>query len=874
VCVLSKLSKLVETLKDLLVFFSHHYFKKQQAMKPRQRNILVAVAITAGVVAVVVAIVLYTVVKYRNDHNKSKFVKLLSGPFSVDWTKLGFPQLSKEQARMWLSLGSQIVDALPTRFDGSVNKSYSGSDTRPSPYYQLMKNDISKTPLTCSSNDLTRAQFLAYFKAVYPHATRFENLTTAQLQGAYRTLKWFYVVSPEDQPDGGFNGAYWKDRIVAGNDHDANTGCTTTTARANMGLLFDEIRVGGSKGAKSSKNFWGQFVFLESHQASMRRGCRNTRQVLEQQPSWLTNGQAWRYGNGGFPEFSYVETSQFPEEHALSSSKGQQNKGYGFPTACDAAGVVSNKAAGAQWFHCMPGYKGNCTDLTKPLYQPPFDSADWGPKYQGPKKPIWLYFDKGFGLFRNMGRIIYSYSYMDFFLNAPKGLGWSYFTFAGREHDINDPVYSMKLILEYLSRTAAVPASCTDTTTDPKNPKKYTGPVDPRTGGPGLGYCVSPCCGMPGAESCTSKACMSVCCTQEDIEKGKSIGTKRSVDKQVAALMGVASFWAPYTATTTAPSSWPAACVKTNATPAPVYATRKLGETHGVDNRYLVTGWVNGHFYGFPKGDCLCSADEYRKGECFSSSSSKYVTSAGKLPQNCSSCNAYRGDGIAGVDPETGDIIYGKVFSEKNPLRYYDFNGKLLYETWGGKPLAMDEETALALVAEFYSCGDTGAESANYNWPFGCYFAYGQDLGGPGKYACTQAANANPGYAVTTWHFTATPLSYDSETMPAYDYEIMLNQVNQGDFMPEGTAECAMAVSLDVTASDDDLRTWACSNMGSTGGYVMVDSPAGRTAVPFKGTDMGVSNYTTLDPPTFYYDKPNTFSGKSNVLNAKSYCTG
>lgn len=81
-----------------------------------------------------------------------------------------------------------------------------------------------------------------------------------------------------------------------------------------------------------------------------------------------------------------------------------------------------------------------------------------------------------------------------------------------------------------------------------------------------------------------------------------------------------------------------------------------------------------------------------------------------------------------------------------------------------------------------------------------------------------------------------------------------------------------MAVTLDITADDEDFRTWACSNGGSTGGYVMVNSKAGQTAVPFKGTDMNVSNYTTLQPPTFDYSKPNVFSGKSNVLNAKSLC--
>jgi hypothetical protein len=840
------------------------------------RNVL-TVAIVVGIVLVLIAagVLLYAARNTRLVlsilHYLDPSKKAPSGIIgTLPWKTLGTPKMPVEQQRLWLSLGSQILDALPKLFDGSPNPDFD----KTSPYQQLMTASISTTPLPCAQGDIQRAQFLAYFQAVYPKATRFANMTTAQLQAAYRTLKWIYIVAPEDQPDGGFSGPYWSQRVVPGNDHNQKTGCTTTTARANMGLLFDEIRAGGSKGAKSRSNYWGQAIFLESHQASMRRGMRNSRQVLEQNPVWATNGQGWRYGNGGFPEFSYVETSQFPEEHALSGANaGQQAGGYGYPTACDAAAVVSNKAPGASWFKCPPGYKGNCTDLTKPLYQPPYNEQDWGPNYKGPSKPIWLYYDRGFGLFRNMGRILYMYSYVDFFLNAPKGLGWGPYDFAGAEHDPNDPVYSVKLILEYLSRVA-VTGGCTDTS-NPSGPVKHVAPLDSRTGRPGLGYCESPCSCFPGANNCpTAQPCTTdsvsnaSCCSAEAIARGKSIGTSLSLDKQVAALMGVASYWAPYTATPTAPSTWPAASIKTSATPAPVYAKRQLGETKRVDNRYLVTGWVNGHFYGFPKQDCLCTSAS----DCARKSTTT-PTRSGEMPTKCTACNAYRGTGLPGLDPITGEIIYGKQFTEQDPLQYFDANGNVIYETWGGKPLAMDEPTALALIAEMYSCGDTGAENSGYNFPFGCYFSFGQDLGGPGKNACVQSANANPGFAITTWHFTATPLSYDAETAPAYDYEILLAQFNQGDYMPEGTCECGMAVTLDITADDEDFRTWACSNGGSTGGYVMVNSKAGQTAVPFKGTDMGVSNYTTLQPPAFDYSKPNVISGKSNVLNAKSLCS-
>ena len=164
------------------------------------------------------------------------------------------------------------------------------------------------------------------------------------------------------------------------------------------------------------------------------------------------------------------------------------------------------------------------------------------------------------------------------------------------------------------------------------------------------------------------------------------------------------------------------------------------------DNRAIVTGWVNGHFYGYPK---------YR--EIYGNNGEKYF-------------NPFEG-GVRGSDPKTGDIIYGKKFTEEDPLIYYNKNGKELYKTWYGKPLDMDEETALELCAEFYSCGDNGLDQYKMNWPFGTYFGYGQSLGGIGKSA-SQSLSSYP-YNCTTVQFTNTATAYGSKVQPAYDTEIL-----------------------------------------------------------------------------------------------------
>jgi hypothetical protein len=241
-----------------------------------------------------------------------------------------------------------------------------------------------------------------------------------------------------------------------------------------------------------------------------------------------------------------------------------------------------------------------------------------------------------------------------------------------------------------------------------------------------------------------------------------------------------------------------------------------------IDKRKMIVGWVNGNFYGYPKGQ--------------------------NIANDPSTPNPFP-EGIPGSDLK-GNVIYGKNNTQQDPLIYYDMNGNELYRTWYGKPIKMDEHTALTLTAEFYSCGDTGFENFITNWPFGCYFGYGQSLGGPGKSAAG-TLSCSP-YGCTTVQFTSTATAYGSLVQPAYDFEIMyLPPVNSNSNPANCT--CATAVSLDLTAdfntdnAGQDLKRYLCLNKGSTGGFVPRNSPAGKSAVAFQGQNMKVTNWTTLD---------------------------
>ena len=752
-----------------------------------------------------------------------------------------------QQTLMTASWGSQILDAsLYVGGDASTQSFASPESTlaTQSPYAQLVQGPYLVSVQKCS--DIGRARLLAYFEGLYPLAAAsqsFRRLTTSQLLGVYRSLWWYYVVDAADTPDDDWNGPYWKDRIVPGREpavnsaypprqspvsHSSATGCTTSTARANQAWLFDS--------GTSMAWQWGNRIFVEPMQSTMRRGTRN----------WLKTTSP-KYGVGGYPSNVYVEAVWFPDEHSG-----------GYPTGCSAAAVVASKKVWGP-----KGYGGNTSDPTKPLYQPV--PASKMPGQYMAQGPVWFYQLPGYGMFWNLGSTAYTYSYVDTFVNAPSGLGWTSSTQfpsvpsdrgggvlgrdpSGRPKEIvqGDYVYNTKLILEFLSRTA-VSGACSG------GGKTVPAQLDPRTQLPGVGFCACP----SGAS--TANCCAGTNCTTA----GTSLGTQRSCDKQVAALMGVTSYWDAYGTT----SPWSKTCVPSSQSPA--YPVRRLGTTRAVDNRYLVTGWVQGNFYGYPVGDCTsCRKDALQSASCLTSKAAP--TPPGKQPEWCNDCNAYRG-GVPGYDPVTRQLCYGRHFSEDDPLTYYDAGGNAIYTTWYGKPLAMAEQTALVLFSEMYSCGDTGWENANVNWPFGSYFGYGQDLGGVGKALWTQAAYANPGYAINSVQFTMTPTSYSSETSPAYDNELMYFPIAIG---AEASGTCASCVTLDVAHDTAELAQFAAPSKGSRGGFFSADSSTVQnTATPFAGTQMKVSNWTSLGTSTttgsFTVGQPNTLQpSTTNILNA------
>lgn len=741
-------------------------------------------------------------------------------------------------------------------------------------YKNFMQKDISKlAKLDCK--DLERSKLLSYLMGVYypTDLDRLQRLSTDDLRTFYRCLVFYFITTQETQPDGGWYGSYWGKRILdSGPQHNKSTGQTNMTAIRNESFFFDslmnskipDVCPGYNKvndKCPSHTKFWGNRIFAEMCQSTLRRGMRNSPQVLRENPPWALDGKPnSRYGVGGFPSDSFVECLQFPQEHGL----------HGWPTGCDSA-------------------TAKCTlkeNFAPTRYQPEGTSRKQGGDPFCGQKPQWFYFSQGLGQFWNLGVTSYCYNYVDIFLNAPLGLGRNTLNGAPKaigwssgfspcndklpfppgggvlgydiqdpskptEHDYNDPVYSMKLLLEFSSRND-IPGGCNF------NKNCSAGLKDPRTGMMGIGFCAAgaagcPCTGKTGADFVT---CLN--------QKGPGMGEEPtettgcgpdqpttvrgdSFNEQVAALMGLkaGTYWKPYSIQEIRSSKyinsskgvqgvmnafggydanpeW--AKVRVKNCPKESYPVRDASDFTTVkDNRYIVTGWVNGHFYGYPKEKFL-GDPKYKK------------------------YNPFEG-GMPGTDPKTGKVIYGKHCTEADPLIYYDMYGKELYRTWYGKQLRMDEDTALRMMAEFYSCGDLGFDNMDVNWPFGCYFGYGQALGSPGK-AATNAFSCIP-YGCTTMQFTSTATAYGSVVQPAYDFEILyIPPVNSTSY--EVACTCATAVSLDLTADFDsetpgeDLKRYLCLNKGSTGGYVPRDSPAGRTAVGFQGQYQKVTNWTDM----------------------------
>ena len=738
--------------------------------------------------------------------------------------------------------------------------------------------------IPCS--DLERSQFLSYLLGVFysTNSDNLQKLTTDELRAFYRSLVFYYITTQKAQPDGGWYGDYWSNRIIdEGPVHNKYTGKINMSVYRNESFLFDSIMTnkvpnicdGYNKVNNVCPNhskFFGNRLFTEMCQGTLRRGMRNSPQVLIENPPWAKTGKInSRYGTGGFPSDSFVECLQFPQEHGNE----------GWPSGCDS---TKAKCFLKEKFESHP-----------PLFQPNGKSRKNGGDPFCGLKSQWFYFSQGLGQFQNLGVTSYCYNYVDMFLNSPLGIGpnmsknnktnpvgWT----SGfgpctdkigfppgpgvlgydindpskpTEHDYNDPAYSMKLILEYESRTD-IPGPCKS------NSKCNKGLRDPRTGMMGLGFCAPSHTGS--SCPCDNEGVNVVNCLNSPEEKGGCAPSQPvnsrgdALNEQVAALMGLkkGTYWNPYILPGTSTYNLNSAkgidggnlneyggfdptnqwkkvrvknCKKTD------YPIRNKNDfTKVLDNRMMSVGWINGHFYGYPIGEFI--------------------------GDNKNTPNPFP-EGIPGTDLKN-NIIFGKYNTVDDPLIYYDMNGLELYRTWYGKPLSMDEPTALTLVAEFYSCGDTGFENFNTNWPFGSYFGYGQSLGGPGKSAAG-ALSCMP-YGCTTVQFTSTPTAFGSLVQPAYDFEIMyLPPVNSTS--DPGQCTCATSVTLDLTADfntdnpGQDLKRYLCLNKGSGGGYVPRNSPAGQTAIAFQGQYMKVTNWTTVQGKNGSFEP--TIKNKFNV---------
>jgi len=846
------------------------------------------------------------------------------------------------------SNGTMNVQSFPFLANDSINKLFTDKD-----YENLITATFTgRTILPCT--DKNRDLLITYLNAVYYNMNTdyLQRLTTKELLVFYRSLVFYFITTQEKQPDDGWYGDYWQTKIIdEGPYHNKNTGETNMTAFRGESFLFDQVMlkttvkncVGYEKQrgkCPEHAKFWGNRIFPEMSQASMRRGMRNSPQVLAEKPSWAPDGKINpRFGDGGFPSNVYLEMLQFPEEHGAG----------GWPTGCSADGVecaVENNPPQILYEPVLENfdYQGG-----SPRFQPDGKNRTAGGDPYAGMKPQWFYPAQGLGQFWNLGQTSYCFNYVDLLLNAPmKGMpptsdksypiGWGngfasctevikFPPGAGAlgydienpteptEHDYNDPVYSMLLILEFESRND-VPGACKDAgnqrmlfatknqfiTTTCHQPLK-----DVRTGMSGLGYCA------PTSDKGTACACPTSdpnCLYQPSPPMGGASSKKtygcapdqpansssRALNEQVCALMGQkpGTYWTPYfdSSTNYVPFVKPTpgkmvenfyhrnsavnskkgiagqlnsnggfdpnpAWAKVRKKSSRVFPTRPKPLSSIRDKRYMAVGWINGNFYGYPKG-------KYIPGDA-----------DGKIKYN----NPFQG-GVPGLDVDGKTIIYGKITSEESPLTYYDRNGKVLYKTWYNKQLDVDEATALELCAEFYSCGDNGFEQAEMNWPFGTYFGYGQSLGGIGKSA-TQAMSAYP-YSCTSVQFTNTATAYGSIVQPAYDTEILyMPPVKSSGSSAKCT--CATSVTVDLLADFNtpnagrDLKTYVNRNKGKEGGFVYVDSPAGKSARAFFGKLQKVTNWTTLSDPYANEETANSFDpSQSNSFgvsgNPPSFC--
>ena len=275
------------------------------------------------------------------------------------------PPVFDPSAALIASDGSTRIDSFPYLANKSTNPSF--DDTNYEDFFKTTFTNRTKLPCKDPKRDL----LLSYISAVYYNINTdfLQLLTTDELLVFYRSLVFYFITVPDKQPDGGWYGDYWGGRIIDdGPVHNRKTGETNMTIKKDESFLFDQVMLKShyiddcpayqkTKGkCPTHAKFWGNRLFPEMSQASIRRGMRNSPQLLAENPPWAKDGKPNpRYGLGGYPSNVYLEMLQFPQEHSAG----------GWPTGCDATksvcDIVSTKSSRVENFQ----YQGS-----DPRYQP------------------------------------------------------------------------------------------------------------------------------------------------------------------------------------------------------------------------------------------------------------------------------------------------------------------------------------------------------------------------------------------------------------------------------------------------------------------------------------------------------------------------
>ena len=137
------------------------------------------------------------------------------------------------------SVGTGVVDMFPY----IVNQNFK-NEKYDHIYSNLISKDFGASRNIIPCTDIERSKFLSYLSAVYyiTDLSKLQRLSTDDLRVFYRCLVFYYITTQETQPDGGWYGKYWSQRILDdGPVHNSATGQTNMTAMKNESFFFDQL---------------------------------------------------------------------------------------------------------------------------------------------------------------------------------------------------------------------------------------------------------------------------------------------------------------------------------------------------------------------------------------------------------------------------------------------------------------------------------------------------------------------------------------------------------------------------------------------------------------------------------------------------------